>query len=111
MTVKRAKQARKCLQYYRLNFQIDAPYTVLLDGNFLHASTEKKVVLDERLRKLLNCDKVNIVVTSCVCAELRAIGEPCAEAAAVATTIMRQKCGHASDPMGAGQCIQKLIGW
>ena len=39
MRLKRGKEGRKTLQFYRLNFGIAAPYSVLLDGNFIHAAT------------------------------------------------------------------------
>ena len=53
MRLKRGKEGRKTLQFYRLNFGITAPYAVLLDGNFIHAATSQKIDLKARLSKQL----------------------------------------------------------
>ena len=109
MTVKKAKQFRKTLQYYRIAFKLDAPYNVLVDGNLLHGAMGKNLDLQERLEKLLGTPKVRVMVTHCACTELKSMGPACEESALRATTMMRQKCGH-SDPVGAGECIETLVG-
>lgn len=110
MTVKRDKQNRRVLRYYRIAFGIEAPYSVLVDGNFLHAAGGKNLEVEERLQKLLNSRKVNVLVTRCTCHELQALGEACGAAAAYASTLKRQKCGHPREPEGAGDCIASLVG-
>ena len=36
MRLLRAKAARKTLGFYRAAFKLEAPYTVLVDGTFVH---------------------------------------------------------------------------
>ena len=54
MRLLRAKAARKTLAFYRVAFGMEAPYTVLVDGTFVHhAVATVKTNLPGRLEKLL----------------------------------------------------------
>jgi len=59
----RAKAGRKTLRFYSINALINAPYKVILDGNFIAASIKQKVPLFERLQKLLGTDQFTVHVT------------------------------------------------
>jgi U3 small nucleolar RNA-associated protein 23 len=49
----RGKKARKTLQFYELNYKIQPPYQVILDGNFIVQSFSYKLPIIERVYKLL----------------------------------------------------------
>ena len=72
----RAKQGRKTLNYYRIAFGINAPYSVLLDGNFIHAATRFHIDIHARIRKQLGGAAYVLYVPSCVVDELEELGEP-----------------------------------
>lgn len=80
----RAKQGRKTLAYYRISFGIAPPYSVLLDGNFIHAATRHHIDLHARIRKQLNGEAYVLLVPSCVVEELEQLGAPVAAALAFA---------------------------
>lgn len=66
----RAKAGRKTLRFYSINALINAPYKVVLDGNFIAASFKQKVPLFERLQKLLGTNQFTIHVTRSTLNEL-----------------------------------------
>jgi U3 small nucleolar RNA-associated protein 23 len=66
----RAKAGRKTLRFYSINALINAPYKVVLDGNFIAASLKQKVPLFERLQKLLGTNQFKIHVTRSTLNEL-----------------------------------------
>mmetsp|Transcript_11805 Transcript_11805/g.27649 ORF Transcript_11805/g.27649 Transcript_11805/m.27649 type:complete len:275 (-) Transcript_11805:237-1061(-) len=70
----RAKQGRKTLHYFRISFGIAPPYTVLLDGNFIHTCTKHKIDINARMSKHLGGEKFKFVVPRCVLKELSALG-------------------------------------
>jgi U3 small nucleolar RNA-associated protein 23 len=72
----RAKQGRKTLNYFRIAFGVAPPYSVLLDGNFIHAATSHKIDIVSRVRKHLGGEKFTFFVPACVVAELRSLGTP-----------------------------------
>jgi len=53
MRVKVGKQSRKAIQFYRINFNFREPYKIILDGNFIKVSLDKKVELRTKLEKVL----------------------------------------------------------
>jgi rRNA-processing protein FCF1 len=66
----RAKQARRTLQFFRLNVGIQAPFHVVLDGCFLVAMISQKVPLKDRLSRLLQHSPCTVYVTRSALDEL-----------------------------------------
>ena len=57
MRLLRAKAARKTLGFYRAAFKLEAPYTLLVDGTFVHhALVGVKTNLASRVEKVLGRD-------------------------------------------------------
>ena len=80
MKVNRSKFVRKYLRFYRLVFGIEAPFKVLLDGNFIFAAFKYKVDIIARLSALLQQDKVEVFVLRSAVQELNGVGEKAADA-------------------------------
>jgi U3 small nucleolar RNA-associated protein 23 len=70
----RAKQGRKTLAYFRISFGIAPPYSVLVDGNFIHTACSFKIDILARIKKHIG-DKFQLFVPSSVVAELKALGK------------------------------------
>lgn len=70
----RAKQGRKTLAYFRISFAIAPPYSVLVDGNFIHTACSFKIDIMARIKKHIG-DKFQLYVPSSVVAELKALGK------------------------------------
>ena len=60
MRLKRAKQYKRHLALYNINFGFRQPYQVILDGNFLHKATKLQVNLMDALVNIFNGHTVKI---------------------------------------------------
>ena len=88
MRVLRAKAARKALHFYKVTHGIRDPYTLLVDGTFVHhALVGVKTNLASRVEKVLGRD-VRYAVPGPVLDELRNQGE----AGAAALEFCRRRC-------------------
>ena len=93
MRLLRAKAARKTLGFYRAAFKLEAPYTLLVDGTFVHhALATVQTNLRARVEKVLGRG-VRFAVPAAVLDELRSFGAA-AEAAA-------QFCSKHCEVLGA----------
>ena len=73
MGIKRQKQVRKSLAFYKKNFGYSPPYYVLVDGTFCRAALKQKINIREQLPKYLEAE-VNICTTQCILDECEAFG-------------------------------------
>ena len=88
MRVLRAKAARKALHFYKVTHGIRDPYTLLVDGTFVHhALVGVKTNLASRVEKVLGRD-VRYAVPGPVLDDLRNRGE----AGAAALEFCRRRC-------------------
>lgn len=74
MRVKRAKLVRKHIRHFRIVFGIEAPYDIILDGNFIFAALKFKVDIKDRLQKLLQGEDIRLHIMRSVLNELKAVG-------------------------------------
>ena len=87
--LKRQKQHRKTLDFYRMQFHFQRPFKVLLDGNFLHHCIKNNINVRDRLATALSDNSVVPLVPDQVVEELTNIGLVCADALALASTFKR----------------------
>eukprot|EP00425_Heterocapsa_triquetra_P009317 CAMPEP_0195128538 /NCGR_PEP_ID=MMETSP0448-20130528/139412_1 /TAXON_ID=66468 /ORGANISM="Heterocapsa triquestra, Strain CCMP 448" /LENGTH=273 /DNA_ID=CAMNT_0040166345 /DNA_START=26 /DNA_END=844 /DNA_ORIENTATION=+ len=109
MRVRRQKNHRRVLRFYRLAFGVQEPYKVLVDGTIITHALQNKIHIKEQLPKLLG-GRATPSVTGCVLAELRALGSRALGAAIIAKGYYRVKCGHDDKPIGAAACCLEQIG-
>ena len=94
MRVLRAKAARKALHFYKVTHGIRDPYTLLVDGTFVHhALVGVKTNLASRVEKVLGRD-VRYAVPGPVLDDLRNRGE----AGAAALEFCRRRCRVIATP-------------
>ena len=74
MKVKRQKNVRKILTFYRNSFGYRSPFQVLVDGTFCRAALNCKVNISEQLPKYLDAE-IRLCTTRCVLAECEALGQ------------------------------------
>jgi rRNA-processing protein FCF1 len=109
MRVKRQKQHRRLLRFYRIVYQLNPAYKVLLDGNFIHAAVQQKADLAVQVARVLLDEPTKLLVSSCVIAELSALGPSLAASCAYAHQHRLVKCGH-TPALPASECIASLVG-
>lgn len=80
MRVNRSKFVRKYLRFFKIVYGINAPYNLMLDGNFIYAAIKVKLDIKERLEKLLQGETLRLFVLKSVLTELNAVGPKAADA-------------------------------
>ncbi|KAJ1368523.1 hypothetical protein KIN20_029671 [Parelaphostrongylus tenuis] len=93
MKAKRIKRANRILTFFKYNYNVVAPFRVLVDGTFCNAALANKINLREQLPKYL-CGDVEIVTTKCVLAELEALGPPVYGALVICRQFIVDMCPH-----------------
>lgn len=53
MKIKRQKQAKSTISFYKYNFNFREPYQILIDGTFSLAALKNKIQIKEQLPKYL----------------------------------------------------------
>ena len=108
MRLLRAKAARKTLGFYRAAFKLEAPYTLLVDGTFVHhALATVQTNLRARVEKVLGRG-VRFAVPAAVLDELRSFGA----AAEAAAQFCSKHCEVLGAPgaAGAADAVLALLG-
>mmetsp|Transcript_30613 Transcript_30613/g.73550 ORF Transcript_30613/g.73550 Transcript_30613/m.73550 type:complete len:257 (-) Transcript_30613:173-943(-) len=106
MKAKKNKAIRKALNMYDQAFGFHRPYRVLCDGNFLHAALDFKIFLKEALPAYLQGPCIP-VVTNCIRAELRLIGDDVSGASLIAKRFQCIRC--ACEGSSARDCILSMV--
>jgi rRNA-processing protein FCF1 len=60
MRINRSKVVRKCLKFFRLIYNLQAPFNIILDANFIIEALDYKIDIFDRLLKLLQCTEVRL---------------------------------------------------
>jgi len=135
MKLKRSKEARKALTFYRTSFGLTPPYRVLVDGPMAAVSLHRSIYLKESLASLLDTPAPLLVTSACVRREVVALaaaaasnqaatpdgghdragagaGAPDLSAAALfLKRVQTVKCTHAGGAsVPASECILSLVG-
>ena len=75
MKLSRHKFVRRLLNYYRTYFNIEIPFTILIDGTFAFEALQWKIQIDEQLRTYLETDQIICSTTLCAIKETELLGK------------------------------------
>lgn len=101
------KWFKKTINFYRYIFKFEVPFNVLIDGNFVGVSMQKKFDMKELLMKTL-AENVRLILTSCVCMELKEIE---AKLPGITAAVLKYKIEECKHPrMEPINCIKSYIG-
>lgn len=53
MKIKRQKQAKKTISFYKFNFDFREPFQILIDGTFCQAALKNQIQIKEQMPKYL----------------------------------------------------------
>ncbi|XP_029447780.1 rRNA-processing protein UTP23 homolog [Rhinatrema bivittatum] len=109
MKIRRQKQAKKTLSFYKYNFGFRPPLQVLVDGTFCQAALSNKIQIKEQLPKYLMGD-VHLCTTGCVLKELESLGKELYGAKLIAQRFQVRNCSHVKNPVGGSACLFSMIG-
>ena len=116
MRHRRKKVYRKYLRFYKVAFGLVPPFTVLADGNFIHAVTAKNIDFEEHLSRILDVEKsrCTVATTGSVCDELNELAAEnpsFAPSKAAASRLKKLKLGGGKGQnTNPSESILKLVG-
>ncbi|BBN04553.1 U3 small nucleolar RNA-associated protein 23 [Marchantia polymorpha subsp. ruderalis] len=109
MRVKKQKQVRRHVRFFKACCGFREPFKVLCDGNFVHAAlTARMGGLQDALPNFLG-SAAKAFVTRCVIQELRKLGEVFSGTVLAARRLDIAKCNH-EPPVSAAECVEAMIG-
>ncbi|KAG6542520.1 hypothetical protein Mapa_015991 [Marchantia paleacea] len=109
MRVKKQKQVRRHVRFFKACCGFREPFKVLCDGNFVHAAlTARMGGLQDALPNFLG-SAAKAFVTRCVIQELRKLGEDFSGTVMAARRLDIAKCNH-EPTVSAAECVEAMIG-
>jgi U3 small nucleolar RNA-associated protein 23 len=101
------KLFKKITQFYRYVFKFEIPYKVIIDGNILALSLQKKLDIKETLIKVLD-ENIYLVLTSCILNEIKEINKIIPGLLDIALKYKVEECRH--NLLSPDLCIRTYIG-
>ncbi|KAL0962483.1 hypothetical protein UPYG_G00340610 [Umbra pygmaea] len=107
MKVKRQKQAKKIISFYKYSFGFREPFQILIDGTFCQAALKNKIQIKEQLPKYL-MGELQLCTTNCVLKELDTIKELWG-AKLILKRFQIRNCDHFKNPVAASVCLLSML--
>ncbi|RVE67190.1 hypothetical protein OJAV_G00114520 [Oryzias javanicus] len=108
MKIKRQKQAKKTISFYKYNFDFREPFQILIDGTFCQAALKNKIQIKEQMPKYL-MGEVQLCTTNCALKELDTLGKELYGAKIILQRFQLRKCAHFKDPVPASECLLSML--
>lgn len=108
MKIKRQKQAKKSISFYKYNFSFREPFQILIDGTFCQAALKNKIQIKEQLPKYL-MGEIQLCTTSCALKELEVLGKELYGAKIILQRFQVRRCPHVKDPVSASDCFLSML--
>lgn len=109
MKIKRQKQAKKIISFYKYNFSFREPFQILVDGTFCQAALKNKIQIKEQMPKYL-MGEIQLCTTNCALKELESLGKELYGAKIILQRYQVRKCAHFKDPVPASDCLLSMLG-
>ncbi|CAI5475841.1 unnamed protein product [Closterium sp. Yama58-4] len=110
MRVKRQREVRRHVRFYRTSCGFREPFKAVADGTFLHHVTRLRLSpLATSIPKLLGFP-TRVYITRCILAELQRLGDAFKDTRFAARQLEVARCTHEGDgAVTASECIQHLV--
>ncbi|XP_041933447.1 rRNA-processing protein UTP23 homolog [Alosa sapidissima] len=108
MKIKRQKQAKKTISFYKYNFSFREPFQILLDGTFCQAALIGKIQIKEQMPKYL-MGEVQLCTTSCALKEVESLGKDLYGAKLILQRFQVRRCPHFDEPVPASECLLSML--
>lgn len=109
MKIKRQKQAKKNISFYKYNFSFREPFQILVDGTFCQAALKNKIQIKEQMPKYL-MGEVQLCTTNCALKELESLGKELYGAKLILQRYQVRRCAHFKEPIPASECLLSMLG-
>ncbi|XP_071754514.1 rRNA-processing protein UTP23 homolog [Centroberyx gerrardi] len=108
MGLKRQKQAKKTISFYKYNFSFRQPFQILIDGTFCQAALKNKIQIKEQMPKYL-MGEVQLCTTHCAMKELESLGKELYGAKIILQRFQVRNCKHFKSPVSASECLLSML--
>ncbi|XP_017285204.1 rRNA-processing protein UTP23 homolog [Kryptolebias marmoratus] len=108
MKIKRQKQAKKTISFYKYNFSFREPFQILVDGTFCQAALKNKIQIKEQMPKYL-MGEIQLCTTNCALKELETLGQQLYGARIILQRFQVRKCSHFKNPVPASDCLLSML--
>ncbi|XP_072530983.1 rRNA-processing protein UTP23 homolog [Salminus brasiliensis] len=108
MKIKRQKQAKKNISFYKYNFGFREPFQILIDGTFCQAALKNKIQIREQMPKYF-MGEVQLCTTNCALKELESLSDDLYGAKLILQRYQIRKCKHSKEPVPASQCLLSML--
>ncbi|KAM6974194.1 rRNA-processing protein UTP23 homolog [Tautogolabrus adspersus] len=108
MKIKRQKQAKKTISFYKYNFSFRQPFQILIDGTFCQAALKNKIQIKEQMPKYL-MGEVQLCTTNCALKELETLGKELYGAKIILQKYQARRCAHFKSPVPASECLLSML--
>ncbi|CAK9297189.1 unnamed protein product [Gordionus sp. m RMFG-2023] len=108
MKIKRQKNSKKIVKFYKRSYNFKEPFQVLLDGTFCQAALTNQINIKEQLPKYLN-GQITFYTTSCILHELNNLGKPVYGAFHIAKQYKIKTCDHVDKSIAANKCLLSMV--
>ncbi|XP_074542291.1 rRNA-processing protein UTP23 homolog [Halichoeres trimaculatus] len=108
MKIKRQKQAKKTISFYKFNFNFREPFQILIDGTFCQAALKNKIQIKEQMPKYL-MGEIQLCTTNCALKELETLGKELYGAKIILQRFQVRKCAHFKSPVSASECLLSML--
>lgn len=108
MKIKRQKQAKKTISFYKFNFSFREPFQILIDGTFCQAALKNKIQIKEQMPKYL-MGEVQLCTTNCALKELETLGKELYGARIILQRFQVRRCAHFKSPVSASECLLSML--
>ena len=90
---KKNKWFKKIILFYKYVFKFEVPYKIIVDGNMLAVSIQKKFDLKDYLTKLLD-ENVHLIIPSCILHEVKMLDKEVPGLLSAAMKYKVEECNH-----------------
>ncbi|XP_041758923.1 rRNA-processing protein UTP23 homolog [Coregonus clupeaformis] len=107
MKIRRQKQAKKTINFYKHNFSFREPFQILIDGTFCQAALKNKIQIKEQMPKYL-MGEVQLCTTNCALKELESLKDLYG-AKLILQRYQVRNCKHFKNPVSASECLLSMM--
>lgn len=106
---KKNKWFKKTVNFYRYVFKFEVPFNIIIDGNFVAVSLQKKFDMKDLLTKTIG-ENVHLIIPSCVVHEIRDLDAKIPGLYDAVSKYKIEECQHGGQILSPENCIKSLIG-
>lgn len=103
------KWFKKVINFYRFVFKFEVPFKIIIDGNFVACSLQKKFDMKDLLTKTID-ENVHLIIPTCVVHEIKELDSKIPGLYEAISKYKFEECQHGGQILSPDVCIKSYIG-